>query len=180
MENFLGERLLDQDVITAQQLEEALVRQKRQGGRIGHNLVALGYITDEELTSFFRGHPLPPRTVEDTGLELSFLGTPFYFDVEGNASSMFGRNGDWPGDFSRPKGVAADSYGHVYIVDALLHTVQIFDKGGRLLLTFGERGHGEGQFWLPNGIFITPDNMIFVADVYNKRVQVFRYVGGGV
>lgn len=73
MENFLGERLLDEDVITEQQLEEALVRQKRQGGRIGHNLVALGYISDEELTSFFRGHPLPPRTVEDTGLELSFI-----------------------------------------------------------------------------------------------------------
>ena len=90
---------------------------------------------------------------------------------------MFGENGDRPGYFARPKGVATDHFGHVYVVDALMHAMQIFNREGELLLAIGEQGQGEGQFWLPNGIFVTHDNTIFVADSYNKRVQVFRYVG---
>ena len=97
--------------------------------------------------------------------------------MEGRFLSVFGENGDLPGDFSRPKGVATDQHGHIYVIDAMMHAIQIFDRDGRLLLSIGERGQGAGEFWLPNGIFVTEDNTIFVADAYNRRVQVFRYVG---
>jgi sugar lactone lactonase YvrE len=99
------------------------------------------------------------------------------FRSDGEPVHVFGKNGDKPGDFSRPKGVATDSHGHVYVVDALMHALQIFNRQGDLLLSIGGQGQDEGRFWLPNGIFITGDNKIFVADSYNKRVQVFRYEG---
>jgi sugar lactone lactonase YvrE len=99
------------------------------------------------------------------------------FDSQRNFLHMFGKNGDQPGDLARPKGVAVDTFGHVYVIDALFHAMQVFDRDGRWLLSVGRQGQGPGEFWLPNGIFVTADNTIFVADSYNKRVQVFRYVG---
>ena len=99
------------------------------------------------------------------------------FDSSGVYISAFGENGDRPGDFSRPKGVAVDQFGHIYSIDALMPSMQIFNQDGELLLAIGSQGQSEGEFWLPNGIFITQNNMIFVADSFNRRVQVFRYVG---
>jgi sugar lactone lactonase YvrE len=100
------------------------------------------------------------------------------FDTQGHFISKFGQMGDNQGEALRQKGVATDSFGHVYLVDALLNGVQIFDQGGRLLLSIGGMGEARGEFWLPTGIFIGADNTIYVADTYNRRVQVFRYIGG--
>ncbi len=69
----IGEKLLDENVITEEQLHAALERQRLQGGRIGNNLVDLGFITFDELDRFFQKHPGAPKTVEETGLELSFI-----------------------------------------------------------------------------------------------------------
>lgn len=77
-----------------------------------------------------------------------------------------------------PKGLALDSDGHIYVVDALFDAVQIFDRQGQYLLTFGERGLDPGQFWLPGGIFIDPQDRIYVADSYNQRIQIFEYLAG--
>ncbi|MFO7802147.1 MAG: ATPase, partial [Desulfovermiculus sp.] len=43
------------------------------GGRLGYNLVAMGFIHEDELADFFKRVPPVPATVEDTGLELSFI-----------------------------------------------------------------------------------------------------------
>lgn len=69
----LGQKLLKENVVTEEQLEKAIERQRLHGGRIGQNLVALGFITPEELNIFFKKYPNAPRTVEDTGLEASFI-----------------------------------------------------------------------------------------------------------
>jgi predicted ATPase with chaperone activity len=69
----IGEKLLEEKVITEAQLEQALERQRLSGGRIGNNLVELGYITPAELGDFFHIYPECPKTVEETGLELSFI-----------------------------------------------------------------------------------------------------------
>jgi hypothetical protein len=79
---------------------------------------------------------------------------------------------------ARHKGVATDRHGHVYVVDALFHALQIFDGSGRLLLGLGGQGRERGEFWLPAGVFVGDDDLIYVADSYNQRVQVFRYIGG--
>jgi type IV pilus assembly protein PilB len=47
----IGELLLKEKRITPAQLQEALNYQKQHGGKLGFNLVKLGYVQDEEITS---------------------------------------------------------------------------------------------------------------------------------
>ncbi len=73
MPNILGEKLLNTKTVTEEQLAIAVARQRLKGGRLGHNLVELGYISAEELNAFFEKRPEVPKGVEDTGLEPSFI-----------------------------------------------------------------------------------------------------------
>jgi type IV pilus assembly protein PilB len=47
----LGELLLKENMISPQQLQEALAHQKTHGGKLGKAFVSLGYVRDEEITS---------------------------------------------------------------------------------------------------------------------------------
>ncbi|HQZ40637.1 MAG TPA: type IV-A pilus assembly ATPase PilB [Vicinamibacterales bacterium] len=47
----IGELLLKEKRITAEQLQDALTYQRQHGGKLGANLVKLGYIQDEEITA---------------------------------------------------------------------------------------------------------------------------------
>jgi type IV pilus assembly protein PilB len=47
----IGELLLKEKCITAEQLQHALQRQKANGGKLGFNLVRLGFVKDEEITA---------------------------------------------------------------------------------------------------------------------------------
>ncbi|MFZ3207498.1 MAG: ATPase [Geobacteraceae bacterium] len=69
----LGFRLVQEGLITEAELEQALERQRQQGGRVGQNLIALGFLTEIDLAAFFKKYPLPPQTVEETGLDIAFL-----------------------------------------------------------------------------------------------------------
>jgi DNA-binding beta-propeller fold protein YncE len=99
-----------------------------------------------------------------------------FFDTSGFVNAI-GEEGDGPGTFARPKGMAVDSRGYIYVVDALFDNVQVFDPDGRVLLVIGAAGNGAGQFWSPAGIDISGDR-IYVADTFNQRIQVLRIVGG--
>ena len=88
---------------------------------------------------------------------------------------LYRQLGNQSGTLNRPKGIAADSDGNLYVVDALFETVQVFNTDGQLLYYFGSTGSKPGQFQLPAGISIDSRNIIYVADSYNRRVQVFRY-----
>ncbi|MEE4608691.1 MAG: ATPase, partial [Desulfobacteraceae bacterium] len=73
MAELLGQRFLRQDRITEDQLAKALERQRRHGGRLGENLVALGFAAPDDVEDFFKRTPLPVKTIADSGLSLSFL-----------------------------------------------------------------------------------------------------------
>jgi len=66
-------KFLNEQLVTKEQIREASKRQRIHGGRLGENLVALGYITEDQLDSVFRRTPPAPETVEDTGLDLDFI-----------------------------------------------------------------------------------------------------------
>jgi len=68
-----GERLLEYKAITKEQLKTALERQQKHGGRLGANIVALGYLSREELAKFFRQYPRVPQDIDETGLESAFV-----------------------------------------------------------------------------------------------------------
>jgi type IV pilus assembly protein PilB len=48
----LGQLLITSGIITEEQLKEALNLQKKKGGRLGSNLIKLGYITEDKLATF--------------------------------------------------------------------------------------------------------------------------------
>src|SRR5207244_5922234 len=47
----IGELLLKEKLITAEQLQQALSQQKSNGGKLGYNLVKMGFVKDEQITS---------------------------------------------------------------------------------------------------------------------------------
>jgi DNA-binding beta-propeller fold protein YncE len=99
-----------------------------------------------------------------------------WLDLDGQHIRTVGHKGDGAGDFSLPKGVAVDSEGHLYVVDAQFENIQVFNSEGRLLMAFGEEGRKPGQFWLPAGLAIDEQDRIWVADSGNRRIQVFAYM----
>ena len=62
----LGEMLVKEQVITPIQLKNALDSQRATGSRLGHELTRLGYIEDNELTSFLsKQYGVPSVNLED-------------------------------------------------------------------------------------------------------------------
>src|ERR671938_1583192 len=47
----IGELLLKEKRITSEQLQQALNAQRQNGGKLGYNLIKLGYVKDEEITA---------------------------------------------------------------------------------------------------------------------------------
>lgn len=70
----IGEILLEQKLINEDQLHDAIAMQKRDGGRIGENLIKLGYITDEDIVASLAAQlNLPFVTKENNRLEPSMV-----------------------------------------------------------------------------------------------------------
>src|SRR5438876_5833765 len=51
MSGKLGEILIKENLISADQLKQALDHQRRSGGRLGNSLVKLGFLNDDEVTA---------------------------------------------------------------------------------------------------------------------------------
>src|SRR5258705_782823 len=47
----IGELLLKEKLITPEQLSQALAQQKANGGKLGYNLVKMGFVKDEQITT---------------------------------------------------------------------------------------------------------------------------------
>ena len=69
----VGELLLAKGIINEEQLQLVLHQQKIAGGRLGDNLVALGYLTRGELEAILQEPPPVAKSIEDTGLDANFL-----------------------------------------------------------------------------------------------------------
>jgi sugar lactone lactonase YvrE len=100
------------------------------------------------------------------------------FDEEGRPTLSIGQRGLYVGNLVRPKGVAADDEGNVYVVESMHDTLLVFDRTGQLLMSIGGTGQEPGHFYLPSGMWIDSRNRVFVADMFNGRVEVFQFLGG--
>ncbi|MEX0804203.1 MAG: ATPase [Candidatus Binatia bacterium] len=69
----IGELLRAKGIITSEQLEKVLHQQKIAGGRLGDNLVALKYISRENLEAILQEPPHIPKTAAETELDGNFL-----------------------------------------------------------------------------------------------------------
>jgi type IV pilus assembly protein PilB len=70
----IGELLLKEKRITPEQLQEALNAQRQNGGKLGNNLVALGFVKDEEITALLsRQYGVPSIALDQFEIEASVL-----------------------------------------------------------------------------------------------------------
>jgi len=90
----------------------------------------------------------------------------------------FGREGDAPGEFRGPFGVAIGPDGLIYVADDLGHRIQVFDRAGRLQRALGRHGTGPGELAWVDSVAVDLNGDLYVADTGNNRVQVWS--GSGV
>jgi len=64
----LGGLLVGRGLVTLDDVDAALERQKAEGGRLGDNLIALGLLTAEQLLSVIHSTPPIPMAVSETGI----------------------------------------------------------------------------------------------------------------
>jgi type IV pilus assembly protein PilB len=70
----LGQLLVTSSVISEDQLKEAISLQRKEGGRLGTNLVKLGYVTEEKLVAFLsRQWGVPAINLTDYKIDPSVL-----------------------------------------------------------------------------------------------------------
>ncbi|WP_373083750.1 hypothetical protein [Sneathiella sp.] len=74
----IGDILLAHNLVTPEDINIAIHRQKENGGRLGDNLVALGALTREQLDKAIYEAPPAPKSVEDTGIPLANLMRIFF------------------------------------------------------------------------------------------------------
>ena len=70
----LGQILLNNNIISEDQLIKAIEEQKKEGGRIGSNLIKLGFITEDALVEFLsKQYGVPAVTLVDEDIDLSII-----------------------------------------------------------------------------------------------------------
>ncbi|MFC1769872.1 type IV-A pilus assembly ATPase PilB [Nitrospirota bacterium] len=70
----LGQMLINAKIITEGQLNQALTLQKKAGGRLGTNLVKLGYVTEERLVAFLsKQFGVPAINLADHKIDLTVV-----------------------------------------------------------------------------------------------------------
>ncbi len=98
----------------------------------------------------------------------------------GQFLTMWGKNGGdgtsgfGNGEFNYPTGIAVNSSGHIFVVEANNHRVQVFTQTGQYVSAIGDFGSDDGKFNSPFGIAINGSGFIYVADTFNNRIQVFN------
>lgn len=102
------------------------------------------------------------------------------FSADGGAPRLnFGTRGLSIGNLVRPKGVAVDRAGNIYVVESYYDHLLVFDRHGGFLMGIGGLGQQIGKFYLPSGVWMDRGDRIFVADMFNGRIMVFQFLGGG-
>ena len=87
-----------------------------------------------------------------------------------------GKQGVHPGNFVRPKHMAVDSDGILYVVDNAIQNVQMFDSQGRMLTFFGFEGTHPGAMESPAGICVTDSDLDLFQKFVNPDFQIQRLI----
>ncbi len=64
----LGEMLIARGLVTQAEIDAAVERQVKEGGRLGENLIALGVITAAQIATVANSPPAIPSSLEETGI----------------------------------------------------------------------------------------------------------------
>ena len=91
------------------------------------------------------------------------------FDLSGGEPIEWGTKGEGPGQFSYPRGVAANAT-EVLVADDDNHRIERFSPSGEYQGSVGSNGTGPGQFGFPYGVTLDAAGNAYVADDINHRI----------
>ena len=80
--------------------------------------------------------------------------------------------------FKRPRGVAVDPSGNIYVADTEYHLIRKYAPTGGFITQWGGFGTAPGNFRYPRDVAIGPSGRVYVADTLNDRIQIFDTGGG--
>ena len=93
-------------------------------------------------------------------------------ETEASTIVTWGAEGDGPGEFQSPIGVAIAPDGTILVLDAGDGRVQRLAPDGSPLGSFGSLGSSPGQFDRPSGIAVDADGAVYVSEAGGaRRVQ---------
>lgn len=103
------------------------------------------------------------------------------FEPEGVFVRAWGKVGNQLGNLARPRGLAVDREGHVYVVDAAFANFQVFDGEGQLLLPVAGPSATDvpGGLSLPAGIAVDGKDFVYVVEQRFNKVEVLRKLNDG-
>jgi DNA-binding beta-propeller fold protein YncE len=82
------------------------------------------------------------------------------------------------GEFFRPKGVAVDKTGRIYVSDSYMGVIQIFSETGDFYAAIGDPATGKvKKFNTPVGIFLDRQDRLYVVEMFANKVGVYRQAG---
>ena len=102
------------------------------------------------------------------------------FGLDGVHRRGLGTDGDGPGEFNAPGGLAVTQDGDLYVADFHNQRIQHLRADGGFVGQWGTTGEVSiraGGFNYPTDVALGRDGTLYVADGYNDRVQAFASDG---
>lgn len=93
------------------------------------------------------------------------------FDRAGKRQAEWGSDGNRPGQFVEPVGLAADASGKIYVADTGNHRVQVFDADGKFIREF--RVFGWKDFYTEPHLAVGPSDSVLVTDSWGARCALY-------
>jgi hypothetical protein len=152
----------------------------------GHRVVAFDKATRQPIASLPNVEEGSPNSVfqptniwiTDDELYVSDFGDfkIKVYTLDGEFVRSVGKYGNGWGMFVRPKGIAVDREGILYVVDAGFQNVQMFNDEGDLLMFFGGPYQGPGTMYLPAKVTIDYDNLHLFQDLVDPGLEAHYLV----
>lgn len=150
--------------------------------QFGHQVVAFDRITWERLGKIPNAAPDDPEGVRqptniwvtEDEVYVSDFGA-FQVKVytkDGEFVRKVGEYGKGYGYFLRPKGIAVDREGILYVVDAGFHNVQMFNEQGEVLMFFGGPTDTPGSMYLPAKVIVDYENLDLFRDYVDPSLEM--------
>lgn len=98
------------------------------------------------------------------------------FDLSGTPVFKFGKEGEGPGQFKFPYGIAGDNQGNIYVADLYNGCISVHDSKGKFIKYFAEKDPREKLIEAPGGLRIY-NNRVYVTDIQQSKVLVFDLAG---